>query len=641
MAERTDETPQSAEQEPLPQAEASSSAAPESAAEQAAALQEVSQPAETTPQPESSEPAPVMETMPAEPEPSTAAPAAKAVEETALPHAEPVAVPVTASARQEPASPAPAESLSPSAPLSTEENGFSCTFGRQAGDVSPQEAPVERINLDELLQGLSSRQEGHTWIYALDGQDAFRDYGDRIVMATPEASDNDRMILAALLSAKANQRGAVEITGSEAFILKTMTLIADHNIEVHLKNPQQRAQFDALLKSRAENTVPQNGLDIGNGAPDNASPAPAATVPHASPAPVSAAAVAVPDPVAAPSPTPQMSVPERETLRTGLTGKLMEAGKAPYQFDKSNADSFYVELRTRDGNKTYWGVELEQALKDSGRQPGDMVKLQYLGKKAVTVNAPVKDADGVVTGFQAIDTHRNHWTIAPAADNRLLVADKNAVAPAELSAYDGNAFWALQQQLTRAAQLTIATPEATGHGLMYTGPDGKGQPSPDSPPADTPVPAQAKAAGSVVMHATGADGELLAHLVKGHGDYLQGVIRHEGELRHVLGRLCTAASGSTYLALNAVQENGALSLIGHGSAVNSVSNGAANFDTFAFQMKGKDAPKFAVPLVSPEKIPPALHSRLGFSQAYAPPKAESSAEAPRAQVKPASQPQPM
>ncbi len=124
------------------------------------------------------------------------------------------------------------------------------------------------------MQGLSSRQEDRTWIYALDGQDAFRDYGDRIVMASPEASENDRMILAALLSAKANQRGAVEITGSEAFILRTMTLIADHNIEVHLKNPQQREQFEALLKSRDENAVPQNGLDIGSANP-SVEPAPA------------------------------------------------------------------------------------------------------------------------------------------------------------------------------------------------------------------------------------------------------------------------------------------------------------------------------------------------------------------------------
>ena len=531
------------------------------------------------------------------------------------------------------------KTTSPTEPQETpaEENGFNFTFGRHAGDVSPQEDPVPRINLDELLQGLSSRQEDRTWIYALDGQDAFRDYGDRIVMASPEASENDRMILAALLSAKANQRGAVEITGSEAFIQRTMTLIADHNIEVHLKNPHQREQFEALLKSRAENTVPQNGLDIGPANPA-VEPAPAqaaAEAPVVSPS-ASAASEAPAQPAA-----PELTTVEKETLRTGLTGKLLDAGKAPYQFDKTKTDSFYVQMRTKGGNKTFWGVELEQALKDSGKQPGDMVKLQFLGKKPVTVNVPVKDANGEVTGFERIETHRNHWTVSPAMDNRLLVEDRNAVAPAELAAYDGNAFWKLQQQMIQAANLPLTTPDACGHGLLYTGPDGKGQSAPDTPPVDAPVPSHSKAAGSVVMHALAADGELLAHLVKGHGDYLQGVIRHEGELRNVLARICTGSNGNTYLALNSVQDNGALQLIGHASAVNTVKNSTANFDTFAFQMKGKDATKFAVPLVTPEKIPPALHSKLGFSQAYTPPKAEEPAQSPRAQVKPAIQPQPM
>ena len=521
--------------------------------------------------------------------------------------------------------------------IPAEENGFNFTFGRHAGDVSPQEDPVPRINLDELLQGLSSRQEDRTWIYALDGQDAFRDYGDRIVMASPEASENDRMILAALLSAKANQRGAVEITGSEAFIQRTMTLIADHNIEVHLKNPHQREQFEALLKSRAENTVPQNGLDIG---PENPAVEPAPAQAAADSPVVSPSASAASEAPAQPA-APELTTIEKETLRTGLTGKLLDAGKAPYQFDKTKTDSFYVQMRTKGGNKTFWGVELEQALKDSGKQPGDMVKLQFLGKKPVTVNVPVKDADGKVTGFERLETHRNHWTVSPAMDNRLLVDDRNAVAPAELAAYDGNAFWKLQQQVIQAANLPLTTPDASGHGLLYTGPDGKGQPAPDTPPVDAPVPSHSKAAGSVVMHALAADGELLAHLVKGHGDYLQGIIRHEGELRNVLARICTGSNGNTYLALNSVQDNGALQLIGHASAVNTVKNSTANFDTFAFQMKGKDAPKFAVPLVTPEKIPPALHSKLGFSQAYTPPKAEETAQSPRAQVKPAIQPQPM
>ncbi len=520
-----------------------------------------------------------------------------------------------------------------------DENGFNFTFGRLPGDISPQDGAVAPINLDELLQGLTSRQDGKTWIYALDGEDAFRDYGDRIVMATPQASENDRMILAALLSAKANQRGAVEITGSEDFIQRTMTLIADHNIEVHLKNPLQRAQFEALMKARAESTTPQDGLTMG--LPDEkAEPAATGPTPDTSAPDHSPSVASAPSPSGASTVAPELSMVEKESLRTGLTGKLLDAGKAPYQFDEKNTDSFFVELRTKAGNKTFWGVELENALNDSGKKPGDMVKLQFLGKQPVTINVPIKNDEGVVTGFERRDTHRNQWSITPAADNRLLVADRKTVEPAALSAYDGNAFWKLQQQLIQAAGLSLPTPAPDGHGLLYTGPDGQGQPGPATPPTNAPVPHHSKAAGSVVMQAFTADGELLAHLVKGHGDYLQGVIRHEGQLQNVLARLCTGSNGNTWLALNTVQDNGTLSLIGHGSAVNDVRNGTPNYDTFAFQMKGPDAPKFAVPLVSPEKIPPALHSKLGFTHAWAPPKAEEPVLAPRAQVKPA-QPQPM
>lgn len=521
------------------------------------------------------------------------------------------------------------------------ENGFSFTFGRHAGDISPGDDPKPLVNLDELLQGLTSRQEGRTWIYSLDGQDAFRDYGDRIVMATPEASENDRMILAALLSAKANQRGAVEITGSDEFIQRTMVLIADHNIDVHFKNPQQREQFEALLKSRAENTVQQNGLNIGpESGPET--PAPVSSIPAPGVAePALSESTTRPIEATEKTVTPELSVLDKETLRTGLTGKLLDAGKAPYKFDKSNSESFYVQLRTKSGNKTYWGVELEQALKDSGNQTGDMVKLQYLGKKAVTVNVPVKDAEGNITGFERLDTHRNHWTVTPALDNQLLVADKHAVAPAELAAYDGNAFWKLQQQIIQNNNLPLSSPAPSGHGLLYTGPDGKGQIAPEVPPVNAPVPNHSKAAGSVVMAALDDKGELLAHLVKGHGDYLQGVIRHQGEMKNVLARICTTEKGNTYLALNSVQDNGKLQLIGHASAINTLRNAEVNYDTFAFQMKGKDEHKFAVPLISPEKIPPALHSKLGFSQAYAPPKSEEPVQTPHVQAKPAIQPQPM
>ncbi|EME5107770.1 hypothetical protein VYS60_004245 [Salmonella enterica] len=575
-------------------------------------------------------------------EPAAAAGASEPV--AAAGASEPVAAagasePVATDGASEPVAATAADTSEPA----VEENGFNFTFGRHPGDISPPDDSKPLINLDELLQGLTSRQEDRTWIYSLDGQDAFRDYGDRIVMATPEASENDRMILAALLSAKANQRGAVEITGSDEFIQRTMGLIADHNIDIHFKNPHQREQFEALLKARAEHTIPHNGLNIG-AAPTGEAPAPVS--------PVSGPVPGVADPAVAEGSTkpkeapdqpvaPELSILDKETLRTGLTGKLLDAGKAPYKFDNTNSESFYVQLRTKGGNKTYWGVELEQALKDSGNQPGDMVKLQYLGKKAVTINVPVKDADGKVTGYERLDTHRNHWTVTPAMDNQLLVADKHAVAPAELAAYDGNAFWKLQQQIIQNNNLPLSSPTASGHGLLYTSPDGKGQIAPEVPPVNTPVPNHSKAAGSVVMAALDDKGELLAHLVKGHGDYLQGVIRHEGELKNVLARICTTEKGNTYLALNSVQANGVMQLIGHASAVNKLKNAEVNYDTFAFQMKGKESHKFAVPLISPEKIPPALHSKLGFSQAYAPPKSEEPVLTPHVQAKPAVQPQPM
>jgi len=543
-----------------------------------------------------------------------------------------------------------ATTAQPADELTAPENGFAFTFGRLPGDVSPDtEAPtVARIDLDELLQGLTSRQDGNTWVYALEGKDAFRDYGDRIVMASPEASENDRMILAALLSARANNRGAVEVTGSPEFITKTLTLIADHNIEVHLKNPEQRAQFEALMASRNEQKAPENGMTMMQ--PEQApvsdvtpSPSPATQNAPAQPtaAPSAVPPVAVPDAAETQKPAQPMSVIERETLRAGLTGTLMDAGQAPYQFNEKNTPSYYVTMRTKQGAKTYWGVELEQALIDSGKQPGDLVKLQFKGKTAVTVNVPVKNEDGVVTGFIPHETHRNQWNITPAVNDQLLTDNPDKVPPAQLAAYDGNAFWQIQAQVMQQANLTLATPATQGHSLLYTGPDGKGQPAPEQAPANTPVPVQSKAAGSLVMQAFDADGQVLAHLVKGHGDYLQGVVRHENELRHVLGRLCTTSDGNRFLALNTVRDDGSLHAIGHASPVNKLKGTEVNYDTFAFQLTGKDAPKFAVPLVSPEKIPPALHSKLGFTQAYTPPKAEEAAPQPRQQAKPAMQHQPM
>ena len=49
-----------------------------------------------------------------------------------------------------------------------------------------------------------------------------------------------------------------------------------------------------------------------------------------------------------------------------LAGKVVEHGKAPYEHNKDNRESYYVTLENADGEKsTTWGVDLERAMEES------------------------------------------------------------------------------------------------------------------------------------------------------------------------------------------------------------------------------------------------------------------------------------
>jgi hypothetical protein len=91
---------------------------------------------------------------------------------------------------------------------------------------------------------------------------------------------------------------------------------------------------------------------------------------------------------------------------------LVAHGEAPYLHDKTNSDSYFVTTRDSSGTeKTVWGIDLPRALEESGAQIGDQVSLANLGKRWVTVNAPVKDAAGNVTGYEEREVHRNTWEV--------------------------------------------------------------------------------------------------------------------------------------------------------------------------------------------------------------------------------------
>lgn len=70
-----------------------------------------------------------------------------------------------------------------------------------------------------------------------------------------------------------------------------------------------------------------------------------------------------------------------------MTGRLEAHGVANYQFRAGASPSYYVTLSTIRGLETYWGVDLERALKESRSHPkvGSLVGLQRVGSQPVTV----------------------------------------------------------------------------------------------------------------------------------------------------------------------------------------------------------------------------------------------------------------
>lgn len=535
-----------------------------------------------------------------------------------------------------------------------EENGFAFAFGGNRESLDPEPVPID---LDKLLQGLKRRMEGNTWVYSLDDNVAFIhsiNHG-QFVMATPEASKDDRMVLAALLAAKedatAFKRGGIEITGSDEFKQKVLQLIIENDIDVRLLNPDQR---DALNKMRAEVAAPQDGLQAGASTrPDPIEPSatPEASVPqetrhhatdeHAVSAPVSDAGKQA-NSSAVPSEREQKQPDSNNTPSTGaksewantVTGVLLDHGNAPYKFDKKNNDSYYLKVMTQKGEKTYWGKELEQAIADGGAEKGEPINLRYLGSQPVSFNAPVRNEQGAITGYKEVSAERNQWEVKPAVERSTLIArDEQSAVPSTLSVYDANQFWQLQQSVVQSAGLSLATQPGTGHELLWMQSDGKGVSAPGTPPDNVTVPEISKAAGSVVMQAFDSDKNVLMHLVKAHGDYLQGVVRQGNEYQHVIGKLCDSPEGHRYIALNSVGQDGKLNQVGYGNAINQVRKGGeVNFDSFVFKLSG--AEKIIATLNKPANFPAALHEKLGFTQRYTPPKTD-----PQPQAKPVHQQQ--
>lgn len=495
----------------------------------------------------------------------------------------------------------------------------------------------ERIDLVALEGALLHKpgNERGTQQYLLDGERAFTRYlqQGRIIMATPQASQNDRMILGALLVAKQDMvlQGNIELTGSPAFKQRAINLIAEYDLPLKLTNPEQIKMLeDAREKLRSEPGLPDEPTPLGSEASEilvhpvgNNTSAPRSSAPVAAQAASTQRAstdTLPPDilPQKAPAPVPMNA--SHDEASAGLTGTLLEHGAAPYNFRKDESHSYYARLRTAEGERVVWGITLRAAIADAGLNNNDLVTLQMTGKETVTVDVKQKGEDGkpLLDGkgqpiYRKEERERNKWTARQAIDPTVVSADTRSMTPpGELLAYslkDWNTLQAGVEELAKKAGVSL--PDWPGlPDALWMEPAGKGVPSPDRRPDNPALPAPSRDAGKALFQAMDAEQQLKLLLVKAHGDYVQGVVLHDDVYKPVLGRLCKNARGAPHMTLNEITPDG-LKPLGYGNPIN---NDTGSFNDYVFRLNNEPQRLYAQGL-EPEKRPAALQQQLGFDSA--------------------------
>lgn len=88
----------------------------------------------------------------------------------------------------------------------------------------------------------------------------------------------------------------------------------------------------------------------------------------------------------------------REDFERG-GGRLVAHGKAPFENNPENRDSYFVTVANDNGQRqTIWGVDLERAVQEAAPEIGDRIALEQTGRQEVTLPDGTK-------------AHRNAWEV--------------------------------------------------------------------------------------------------------------------------------------------------------------------------------------------------------------------------------------
>jgi hypothetical protein len=112
------------------------------------------------------------------------------------------------------------------------------------------------------------------------------------------------------------------------------------------------------------------------------------------------------------SATPASPIQDTPTPAGVTAGVLVAHGSAPFNHDDKQNDSYYATVRTQDGERTVWGLDLERAIAESGVQKGQQIELEKGGSRSVTAQQRQFDKKGKELAPKTVTSRRNEWFVS-------------------------------------------------------------------------------------------------------------------------------------------------------------------------------------------------------------------------------------
>jgi len=235
--------------------------------------------------------------------------------------------------------------------------------------------------------------------YFPDGEPAFVDRGVKLTTR----SENTEVIRSLVSIAQSRGWDRITVSGTEHFRKDVWFAAQQAGLQVKGYQPSEVEQAQ-LVRGLAARRPGREASESKEPQPSTASSHSAAKPSTHSSSPAARASAA--------SPAHGRHRPDdgRGNL---FVGQLIDHGRDTYRHDPREQSSYFVRLKTSDGEREVWGVDLERALRHSlsSARLGDEVTVRALSREAVTVPKRERDAEGRVVAETSLSTHRNEWLV--------------------------------------------------------------------------------------------------------------------------------------------------------------------------------------------------------------------------------------